>query len=429
MMMAVTFFAGIGTSPLTAYYFNIVSTLGLISNLIAIPVLGFIVLPAGLISLVCFSYFPMFATFIINVCTGLISVLITLSEFFISIPYSWSRAITLSWIEIAAIYLVFISIFLILKGIRKTPIFLLTLSVLLIIFNVSNSRLKSPLKPNLSITIIDVEQGSSALIQTPEGRRILVDGGGFSDSSSFDTGRFIIAPFLWQKRIRSLDYVILSHPESDHLNGLIFILQNFDVQALIKNTDMRDSRNYTALIKTCQERNIRILNPLSERNPLESGTTKFLFYDSLKNSFSYGFNNNSLVFKVIYNGFSMLFPGDILSLREKNLSSINHPDLHSDILLSPHHGSSTSSTKFFFDKVLPKSVIISCGWHNRYGFPHPKVVKRYNEMGVSIFRTDEDEAIFISSDGKKYNIRTHKGGNIVLYILCLCCNSCFIDTL
>ncbi|MCD4720287.1 MAG: DNA internalization-related competence protein ComEC/Rec2 [Desulfobacula sp.] len=409
MMMSVTFFAGLGTLPLTAHYFNIVSTIALISNLIAIPVLGFIVLPAGLISLVCFPYFPLFATFIINVCTKLISVLITLSEFLVSIPYSWSRTITLQWSEIAAIYLVFIAIFFILKGIRKTPVFLLFLSVLLILFNFSNTRLDKTLKPNLSITIIDVGQGNSALIQTPEGKRILVDGGGFSDSSSFDTGRFIIAPFLWQKRIRSLDTVILSHPESDHLNGLIFILQNFNVHTLIKNADMRNSRNYTALIKACEDRDIRILNPLSDGNLLDFGTTRLLFYDSLKNSFSYDFNNNSLVFKVIYNDFSMLFPGDILSLREKNLSSLNNPDLHSDILLSPHHGSSTSSTKFFLDKVQPKSVIISCGWHNRYGFPHTKVLKRYNKMGISIFRTDEDGAIFISSDGKNHNIRTHKG--------------------
>jgi len=317
---------------------------------------------------------------------------------------------TLPWSEIAAIYLVFISIFYILKGKWKTPILLFALSMVLILFDYSNNRLQKILKPNLNITVIDVGQGNSALIQTPEGRCILVDGGGFSDSSSFDTGRFIIAPFLWQKRICSLDTVILSHPESDHLNGLIFILQNFDVQTLIKNSDRRKSKKYVMLIKTCKDRNIKILDPLTGGKLLGFGTTRLLFYDSLKNKFSYGFNNNSLVFKVIYNRFSMLFPGDILSLRETNLSSIDNHDLHSDVLLSPHHGSSTSSSKFFLDKVLPGSVIISCGWHNRYGFPHTEVLKRYNKMGINIFRTDEDGAVFISSDGRNHNIRTHKGG-------------------
>jgi competence protein ComEC len=410
MMMAVTFFASLGTLPLTAHYFNLVSTIALISNLIAIPILGFIVLPSGLISLVFFPYFPLFTTFIVNVCSKLIFVVITVSEFLVSIPCSWSRTITLQWIEIVTIYLVFISIFFIVKGVKRASALLLIVSFLLAVFNFSNNRGENKSNPNLNITIIDVGQGNSALIQTPEGRRILVDGGGFSDNSSFDTGRFIIAPFLWQKRIRSLDTVILSHPESDHLNGLIFILQNFDVHTLVKNSDMRNSKNYMALIKTCEDRNIRIVNPLSEGGSMDFGATRLLFYDALKNSFSYGFNNNSLVFKVRYNGFSMLFPGDILHLREKHLSRINNPDLHSDIMLSPHHGSSTSSTKLFLDKVQPKSVIISCGRLNRYGFPHTEVLKRYKSKGISIYRTDENGAIFISSDGKEHNIRTHKGG-------------------
>ena len=209
------------------------------------------------------------------------------------------------------------------------------------------------------------------------------------------------------KKIQSLDYVILSHPESDHLNGLIFILNNFDVQAVIKNTDHKNSEPYASLIKICKKKNIRIWNPLAQIEKLNFGRTRLLFYNSAKDNFSYDFNNNSLVFKVIYKGFSMLFPGDILTRREKNLSFNNNLDLNSDIMLSPHHGSSTSSTKFFLDKVQPESVIISCGWHNKYGFPHSKVLKRYNEKGISIFRTDENGAVFISSDGQNYNIKTY----------------------
>ncbi|WP_299980639.1 DNA internalization-related competence protein ComEC/Rec2 [Desulfobacula sp.] len=410
MMMFVSFFASLGTFPLTAHYFNVVSTIALISNFIAIPVLGFIVLPSGLISLVFFPYFPWFAIFIINFCSQLISFLITFSEFLVSIPYSWSRTVTLQWIEIAAIYLFFLSIFFGLKGHRKIPACLLALTFLLVAFNFSNDGLKKTLRPSLTITIIDVGQGNSALIQTPEGKNILVDGGGFPDISSFDTGRFIIAPFLWQKKIRSLDYVILTHPESDHLNGLLFILQNFDVNALIKNSDKRNSKNYMELITTCKKRNIKILNPLSEGKHMDFGITKLLFYDSSKAPSSYNFNNNSLVFKVIYKDFSMLFPGDILTDREESLSTQNDPDLQSSILLSPHHGSSSSSTKFFLEKVQPENVIISCGWRNRHGFPHSEVLKRYNKMGMNIFRTDEDGAIFISSDGKNHNILTHKGG-------------------
>jgi len=409
MMMAVTFFASMGTLPLTAHYFNMVSVIALISNLFAIPVLGFIVLPAGVISLVSFSTFPLFADFMITFCGHLISFLMIVSEFLVSIPYSWTRTTTLQWIEIVAIYLFFFSLFFILKGRRRLSACFLALAALLVIFNFSTNQMGKPLKSNLNITIIDVGQGNSALIQTPEGKTVLVDGGGFPGMSSFDTGRFIVAPFLWQKGIRSLDYVVLSHPESDHLNGLIFILQNFDVHRVIKNTDVRDTKKYEMLIKTCEERDIKILNPSRKDHLLDFGITKLLFYDALPHV-SYDFNNHSLVFKVIYKQFSMLFPGDILTHREKNLSVRKDLNLHSTVLLSPHHGSVTSSTPFFLEKVSPESVIISCGWRNRYGFPHYKVLKRYTKMGIHIFRTDKDGAIFISSDGKNHNILTYKGG-------------------
>ena len=409
LMMFVTFFASLGTLPLTAHYFNIVSAIALISNLIAIPVIGFIVLPAGLISLACFPYFPLFSNFIITVCSQLISFLITFSKFLISIPYSWSRVVTLQWTEITIIYLVFLSIFFLLKRKKRVTVLLLAFSFILMVYNFTNDRFDKLSKPNLTITVLDVGQGNSAFIQTPEDKNILVDGGGFSNNALFDTGRFIVAPFLWQKGIRHLDYVILTHPESDHLNGLIFILKNFKVHTLIKNNDMKKSKNYMALMNTSKSRKIRIMNPLKEGEYLDLGKTMLLFYTSSKEFFLNDFNNNSLVFKLIYNDFSMLFPGDILNHREKSFSSKNNLNLHSDILLSPHHGSSTSSTKVFLDKVQPKSVIISCGWHNRYGFPHYKVLTRYKKRGVSLFRTDENGAIFISSDGKKHTIKTFKG--------------------
>ncbi|MBU2629610.1 MAG: ComEC/Rec2 family competence protein, partial [Proteobacteria bacterium] len=410
LMIGVTFFAGLGTLPLTAHYFNIVSHVQLISNLIAIPVLGFVVLPLGLIALSCFSFFPVFAAVILQVCSQLILFLTRFSEFLVSIPYSWSRTATLQWITIAAIYFVFISFFLLFKDKRKPSAAFFIIALLFLIFNFSNDWLKKTANTNLTITIIDVGQGSSALIQTPAGNNILVDGGGFSDGSSFDTGRFIIAPFLWQKRIQSLDYVILTHPESDHLNGLVFILQNFNVHTLIKNLDYKNSMSYTTLIKTCKKKNIRIWTPFYKTESLALGKVELIFFNLFNNTLSNGFNNNSLVFKVIYNEFSMLFPGDILMEREKSLSVHHRHALHSDILLSPHHGSSTSNTKFFLDKVQPKSVIISCARQNKYGFPHEKVLKRYARMGINIFRTDEDGATFISSDGKDHIIKTYKGG-------------------
>jgi len=405
LMLSVTFFASLGTFPLTAYYFNMVSIIALISNFIFIPIIGFIVLPLGLISLVCFSYFPLVALLIIQVCTQILLVSIMVLKFLVWLPFSWLRITSLQWNEIAVIYLVLVLIFFGLKGHKKLFVFIPVLILLLVALNFSSDWPQKTANSNLSITILDVGQGNSAFIQTPEGKNILVDGGGFSDISSFDTGRFILAPFLWQKGIRSLDYVILSHPESDHLNGLIFILDNFDVKTVLKNNDQTNSEPYVTLMKICKKKNIRIWNPSARAEQLNCGAIKLIFYEADKKKFSYDFNNNSLIFKLVYNKFSMLFAGDILHHREKNLSMNTDIDLYSDILLSPHHGSSTSSTDIFLDKVAPGTVIISCGWHNRYGFPHNKVLKRYLKRGIQIFRTDKDGAIFISSDGNDLTIK------------------------
>ena len=408
LMVFITLFAGLGTSPLTAHYFNIVSTIALVSNLIAIPVLGFIVLPLGLVCLIFFPWLPEFAGFIIQVCSQLILFLMKFSELLVSLPFSWSRTITLQWIEIVAIYMGFSALFLILKGYKKASIVILVLSCLLV-SNFLNISSKKSFDNNLQVTVIDVGQGSSTLIQTPGGKNILVDGGGFSDISTFDTGRYIIAPFLWKKRIGTIDYVILTHPESDHLNGLIFILDNFNIKTLIKNSDKRDSSTYETMIKTCEKHDIKIYNPLEHDKNFDLNSVQLKFVDSSKEIFSYNLNNNSLVFKLIYNNFSMLFPGDVLKQREKNLSKQMDIDLHSDVILAPHHGSSSSSTKVFLEKVSPASVIVSCGWQNRYGFPDDKVLKRYNAMGINIFRTDEHGAVSISSDGNNYKINTFTG--------------------
>jgi len=407
LMCYVTLFASLGTFPLTAHYFNMVSFIALISNLLFIPVIGFVVLPLGLVSLVCFSCFPLVALCIIHVCNQILLVAVMVLEFIVRLPFAWSRITSLPWNEITLIYLVFLLIFSGLKKHKRSVVFLSSVIFVLGFSTFWVNQIQKRSDSNLTITILDVGQGSSAFVQTPEGENILVDGGGFSDISSFDTGRFILAPFLWQKGIRSLDYVILSHPESDHLNGLIFILDNFNVRMLIKNNDQKASQSYASLMKLCKTKRIQIIHPSDLDNQLHSGSVKLIFYMSPKGKHSAEFNDNSLVFKLVYDDFSMLFPGDILHHRETNLSITDDIDLNSDILLSPHHGSSTSSATVFLDKVNPRTVIISCGWQNRYGFPHDTVLKRYQKKGIHIFRTDKDGAVIISSDGKHYTTKTH----------------------
>lgn len=414
LVFTVTILAGLGTSPLTAHYFNILSFLSPVSNLIAIPVLGFLVLPLGLFSLGLFIFLPETGqsvfTLAIKFCNFLADYLISFLNMLSNIPFSWSRTVTIHWSDLILIYAFFSALFLFFKGYKKAVIpFVLAgliISALDLFEPEDLKKLASSSRNHLQIIVMDVGQGSSTLIRTPEKLHILVDGGGFSGKSEFDPGRSIVAPFLWNIGIRRIDYVIVSHPESDHMNGLVFILENFNVHTLIKNRDVKDTFAYKRMMDLCAEKQIRILQPDKKGETIHAGGTALKFYKEFEEAGKKRFNNNSLVFKISYRHFSMLFPGDILKQREKELTLSQEFIPDCDILLSPHHGSSSSSTKKFLDKVNPSSVIISCGWNNRYGFPAQKVLSRYKSMGLDIFRTDLYGAVIVSSDGNSYTVKT-----------------------
>lgn len=408
LTMFVTFFAGIGTAPLTAYYFNVTSQVQLFSNIIAIPVIGFTVLPGGLISIAFYKIFPYFTNIVLNLCSSLVFLVIDISVILVKLPFSWSHINNFQIKELLVLYIFVISLFYLIKHMRfKSSCALSCMMVFYICFN-SYIESKTDFKQYLKISVLDVGQGLSALIQTRNNKQILVDGGGFSRFSSFDTGRYIVAPYLWKNRIDELDCVILSHPDSDHINGLIYILNNFKVKRVIKNQDANSSISYKQFIEICEKKEIPITITDNEGSELNIDQLKMTFYGLQQER--YNSNNNSLVFKLVYQNFTMLFPGDILKKREYSLAKKYNKKLKADVLMSPHHGSITSSSKIFLDKVEPESIIISCGRHNRYGFPHNEISKRYKSLGIQIYRTDKTGAVFIYSDGTDYQIKTHTGG-------------------
>ncbi|MBF0201960.1 MAG: hypothetical protein HQK66_11740 [Desulfamplus sp.] len=120
------------------------------------------------------------------------------------------------------------------------------------------------------------------------------------------------------------------------------------------------------------------------------------------------YNDNSVVFKLLFRNSTILFPGDIMKNVESMLSRNHAHELKSDILIAPHHGSATSSTDIFIDTVNPGAVIISCGWKNRFGFPNEEVVDRYRQKGIDIYRTDIHGAVTLYSDGNGWNIVTFR---------------------
>lgn len=407
----VTVLAGLGTFPLIALYFNMLSLVQIPANLVLVPVIGFVCLPLGLVSLVFWPVFPGISAVLLTMAAKLVSFCLSFVAWLTGFPFSWFHLPSLSVYDVAAIYAVMGAGYYLLSFKRTKPAILVCTAIITIV-SVHGIRQLTPAKlsDHMSITVLDVGQGNAALIQTIEGKNILVDGGGFSGGSNFDTGRHIVAPFLWQQRIMELDAVILTHPDTDHMNGLVFILENFKVGSLVKNADKSTRKGYEKIMAACRRRQIPVFIPDCSQNKMTYGKTQLEFFQCESVQPGLDFNNNSLVFKLKFKTFYMLFPGDIMETREELLARAVQKHPGAKILLAPHHGSNTSSTKFFLDKVHPESVIISCGFNNRYGFPHPDVLDRYRQKGIHIFRTDTHGAVTITSSGNGYTIVTHKGG-------------------
>jgi competence protein ComEC len=262
---------------------------------------------------------------------------------------------------------------------------------------------------DLRVTYLDVGQGNAALLELPGGFTALIDGGGFSDNSVFDMGARVIAPFLWRKKIRTIDTLILSHPNSDHLNGLIFITRHFSVKTIWTNGESKTTLGYKRLHKIVAEKHLNLpdFKQMPRKQVLNGVEFLFLyppadFLDKRKAGQKWrNANNNSLVIKVSFGRVSFLFPGDITAEAEKELVRLSGADLACNVLLVPHHGSRTSSSRIFLSEVKPDVAVISAGWKNRFRFPHATVLEAYQKRGCRILRTDRNGAIEIKTDGNR----------------------------
>ena len=289
---------------------------------------------------------------------------------------------------------------------------LLGLTLLILVADIGYWMYQRFWHPDLRVTVIDVGHGSAALVELPGGHTVLVDGGGFSDNSTFDVGERIIAPLLWYKKINTVDTMILSHPNSDHLNGLIYILRNFKVKRVWTNNEAYQTKGYRRFVDVIAHRQIPLETiDRMKRHQRIDGTELELLYpptNFLKLSHTQKWrntNNNSLVVKISLNSVSFLFPGDIMSQAERELVSLADGKLDSTVLIVPHHGSRTSSSPQFIDAVSPEVTVVSAGRSSRFRLPHATVLKRYRARGCQIFQTALNGAVQFNTDGRSLDIK------------------------
>ncbi len=411
LMLLLTLTTTVWTAPLVAYHFHQVAWVGLFANLVIIPMAGFLIVPLGLISSVLvlifdLDYLPLawFNQHGLAIFDGLVQKISGLpaAEFHLPAP---------SIVFIILFYLLLFFLFWTKK--IRTPRFLggsLALAFGLLMVWGLLPRLPDR---TLRISYLDVGQGDSALIEFPEGKVMVIDGGGaFGD---FDLGRIVVAPYLWNRRIHRIDYLVATHPQQDHLGGLSHLLKKFDIGEVWTNGTRRDTLLYQTFSQALKQKGLKEREMFRNKEALEIGGCRVWILNPFQTTDSEGSNyrskadnNRSIVLRLQEGDDSFLFTGDIEAKAERMLATLEG-EVRSRVLKVPHHGSRGALDEGFLRRVQPEIAIISVGAHNSYGHPTPEALETYRRLGARLYRTDQEGAILIGSDGNKLSIQTDRG--------------------
>ncbi|MFN8674538.1 MAG: DNA internalization-related competence protein ComEC/Rec2 [Candidatus Sericytochromatia bacterium] len=421
-VIAIIISAQLFVLPLQIYYFSEISIMFLPANLIATVFVDLLTILAIITTIINLAI-PFLGVILGKILYFIISIFIYIVEKLADFPYNLIN------IAKPSIYLVICSyalLFFIIEFIKykeenltinedkNTTIISKPYRIALLVLFSSFSLYSYEKIANwnkLKVVFINVGQGDATLIQTPKGKNILIDCGQSYEREvngkkiEFDAAKRYILPFFKRQGIKELDKLIITHPDSDHIGGCNNIINSLEVKEVWDSGQKDDSKIYTSLLENILKKNIplKIVNKnetfneeklsLSVINEIKPEITEEKSYN----------NNNSILLKLIYDKISFLFCADIEKETEFNLLE-KKVDLKSTILKVPHHGSKTSSTEDFLEKVKPELAIISVGKNNVYKHPANEVLERLNKINTKILRTDLDGGIIIETNGDSFVI-------------------------
>lgn len=423
-ILSVTLSAQIVILPILLFNFNILGIYFFISNILVSVIIGPIIIVGFVCILISFISIEIAKILSIFMSVG-IQILISISEIshlpfskiYIPTPKVWQ--IVIYYICVIVINKIYMSFnlkepdftsirirnlvallkFKFRQNRKKVLKFLIVFVLLVFILNIIPKKLK--------IHFVDVGQGDCTFITTPQNKTILIDGGG-SMSEEYDVGKNTLLPYILDRGYTKLDYVFISHFDQDHVGGILTILEELRVGQVYISKQEQDSENYQKFLKIVKNKKIQV-KVLKQGDCLKIENN--LYFDILwpieEQIQENVLNNNAMVMKLRYGKFSMLFTGDIEDVAEKKILDFYEEKgediLKSDVLKVAHHGSKTSTTQSFFEKVNPKICLIGVGKNNMFGHPTAEVLERIN--GTKIYRTDENGEIILeigcNGDGLK----------------------------
>ncbi len=408
--MAVTFAASFAAMPLIGYYFYIVSFAGWLISVPVLAAIGFALILSLLASLIAIvsvgmAVIPLYAA-------GLLMDLVSHAcEAVASISLSYATIGKPSLIVIIIAYLLLLLIPLINKYRGRWWALgglMMVMALLLVPWPTGNDSIFNN-QQLMEVTYIDVGQGDCALVITPEGKTVLIDGGGNINNPGA-VGDYILLPYLKSQGINNIDVMISSHPHDDHIDGLISVLENMPVDCLLYGDNFINSATQQELLDLAAESGTKLM-------PVDAGDCYDIEDDISINVYlpqagqlikEADANNGSLLFKLSYKQIDFLFTGDN---DEIDPSILSKSALDAEIVKLPHHGSSNAFDEEFYQELTAEAVIISVGADNSYGHPSAKVVEYWQMAGVPLYRTDIDGAVTVYSNGQQWQISTYRSKN------------------
>jgi competence protein ComEC len=389
----------LGTAPLVAYHFNQFNWVGLIANSIIIPMAGLIIVPLALLS----SFLSLLtgAPFLYfgSLNQAFLDLFIKIEVFFASFPLAELHLASPSPFYLILFYALILMLLYVRVNVR-IKVFALTLVVLLPFGWYFGPKINLHSK-ELRISILDVGQGDASFIEFPDGKNMLIDGGGLYHE--FDAGRLAVAPFLWNRGVSHIDYLVATHPQADHIGGLIYILKKFSIGEVWTNGTVKESRISTDFEKMVKKY-VFIENIVQEGDRFKEGESVLsVLNPHLKNrrgsASNTQENNDGIVLKIDYGSRSALFTADIEKEAEESILD-EHPAMNITLLKVPHHGGKGSALPAFVQALSPEVSVFSAGAHNPYHHPHSDTLLLYQNLNTRIYRTHQDGGVIFKTDGK-----------------------------
>ena len=392
--------ATLATLPLVAYYFNQVAWLGVVANMAVVPFVGLFGVPLGLFSAILALAFDLerlpFAALNQTILDGLSHMV----GFLANIPGAeWHVA---SPAILAMVVFYGCLLFALMSRQRVFRWISMAVVLALIVWWIWSPR--QILGEAVRTTFLDVGQGDATLLELPDGQTVLIDGGAAYER--WDMGRMVVGPYLWDRGIRTIDHLVATHPQLDHVGGLAWVIENFNIRHFWTNGVQRDESFYQTLSQAVREKNLaegvawagqdlvsggrcrlRSLNPpRTARTRRESGPDEMSGTE---------LNNLSVILSLTCGPHSVLLPADAeVSALERVAGD---PAVRAATLVKiPHHGAKSSFSPEWFNRVQATAAVVSAGQRNRYGHPASSVLAHYDEKGIAVYRTDRDGAIVVT---------------------------------